>query len=315
MTSRKLLMPARILTVMTLAVLLAGCGVKSAPTMKSFAKPEAVGDIVAVHRDGRIDITWVYTNPNASVTIKGFYLDRAEGGAPYEMIASLPAEARQYSDLNIRMNLEYRYKIRVFSDRAAVSEDAPELKVMPVAPPPAPQGLSYRIVNDAVEISWDKSAEGVFFNLYRSAEKGTYPANPVNEKPLEKPFFKDSVNARQKVYYSVAALVQTTLVNEGPLSPEIGIDPQEFVPAAPADLRYVRSDFRGYLSWKDSPEAWVTGYKVYRKRGAGKFEVIASVAVPVYLDEEPITEETAYYITAAGPVRESLPSATVIVIP
>jgi hypothetical protein len=308
-------MPAFLSLIMLLTGLLAGCGMKSGPTMRSFAKPEAVGDIVAVHRDGRVDINWSYTSRDKNVIIKGFYLDRAEGRAPYEMIASLPADARQYSDSNIRLNFEYRYKIRVFSERGAVSDDAQELKVLPVEPPPPPQGLSYRIINDSVEISWEKAAEGVFFNVYRSSEKGMYPVIPANEKPLEKPFFQDRVNTRQKVYYSVAALVQTTLSNEGQLSSEIGIDPRELVPAPPADVRYVRSGYRGYLSWKDSDEAWVAGYKVYRKRGSGEFEAIAALGVPVFLDEEPVSEETSYYITAVGPVMESLPSATVIVIP
>jgi hypothetical protein len=314
-TTRKLLMPACLSLIVLLTVLLAGCGLKGPPTMRSFAKPVAVADIAAAYRDGRVDITWSYTSQDKNVIIKGFYLDRAEGRAPYEMIASLPADARQYSDSNIRVNLEYRYKIRVFSGRGTISDDAQELKVMPVEPPPPPQELSYRIINDSVEISWEKAAEGVLFNVYRSSEKGMYPVIPANEKPLEKPFFRDRLNTRQKVYYSVAALIQTTIPNEGSLSSEIVTDPQGLVPAAPAVVRYVRSDYRGYLSWKDSEEAWVTGYKVYRKRGSGEFEAIAAVGVPVFLDEDRVSEETSYYITAVGPVMESLPSATVKVIP
>lgn len=313
--SRKISMFAFLTLCLFIVVLGVGCGKKGPPTLKSFEKADSVRDIRLVHRDGRIDFTWSYSNQKKDVIVKGFYLDKAEGTGLYETIAKLPADATQYSDSNIKVNAQYRYKIRVLNARGVMGDDSAEIKAVPVAPPAAVQGLAYKLTNEAIELSWQKVADGVLYNIYRSFNKGVYPATPLNEKPLDKPFFSDALNPAKKVYYTVISVIQSTLPNESALSDEIGIDPEAFVPAAPAEIRYVRSDYRGYISWKDNAESWVSGYRIYRKMASGPFEFIAEVNVPVFLDEEPVTEATSYYVTAAGPVKESEPSVIVSVQP
>jgi hypothetical protein len=313
--SKKISMLVCLMLCLSIAAFGAGCGKKGPPTLKSFEKPDAVKETKVTYRDGKIEITWSYVSQKKDVVIQGFYIDRAEGRSAYENIAILPADAIQYTDANVKLDAQYRYKIRAFNKRDITADDATEIKVVPVTPPAPPQGITYKLKNDAVEISWDKAAEGVFFNVYRSEVKGVYTGAPLNEKPLVEPFFRDGLNASAKVYYTVIAFVQSTITNESALSAEIEIDPNSFIPAVVADIRYVRSDYRGYISWKESPEQWVAEYKVYRKRASGVFETIATVNVPVFLDEEPITEETSYYITASGPVKESEPSAIVTVKP
>jgi fibronectin type 3 domain-containing protein/predicted small lipoprotein YifL len=314
--SKKISMLICLMLCLIIAAAGAGCGKKGPPTMKSFEKPDPVKDIRMTHRDGKIDIAWSYPKQKRDIIVKGIHIDKAEGKGAYETIATLPEDATQYTDANVKLNAQYRYKLRVVNARGVIGDDSPELKIVPVAVPDPVQGLAYKLTSEAVEISWNKSADGVLYNVYRSSEKGTYPGLPLNEKPLDKPFFRDSLNTSAKVYYAVIAVVQSTLPNESALSDEIEIDPQQaFIPAAPVEIRYVRSDFRGYISWKDNAETWVSGYRIYRKRASGAFGVIAEVKVPVFLDEERITEETSYYITAVGPVKESKPSEIVTVKP
>ena len=296
-------------------MLVSACGKKGEPTMKSFSKPDIVKDIRMVHRDGRIDISWAYSTKQANITIKGFRLERAEGNALYETVATLPAEATYYSDAGIRINGQYRYRILVLNARGIVSEPSADLKALPVAPPPPPEGLVQRLTNDAIEISWNKAPAGVLFNIYRSNIRGVYPAASLNEKPLDKPFFRDSLNARNPVYYAVVAVIESTIPNESAMSAELIADPGTFVPAAPTDVRYVRSDSRGYISWKESDESWVSGYRVYRKDSSGDVKLLADVNVPIYLDEDSFDELNAYYVTAVGPGKESSPSEMVLVKP
>jgi hypothetical protein len=292
-------------------MLVAACGKKGSPTMNSFAKPYIVKDIRVVHRDARIYISWTYSNQQPKIMIKGFRIERAEGDGAYKTVASLPASSVSYSDADITINKEYRYRLLVFNARDVVGEASAELKVLPVNPPPPPEGLVFHVTNDAVEISWNKTAEGELFNVYRSDVKGVYPPAPLNEKPLDKPFLIESINIRKPVFYSIIAVVQSNMPNESSMSAELVIDSQTFVPAVPTDVRYVRSDSRGYISWKDSDETWVRGYRIYRKGTGGDFELLSEVNVPIYLDEDPVKEQTAYYVTAVGPGKESLPSATV----
>jgi predicted small lipoprotein YifL len=301
----------RLLLCLAALLILASCGKKGPPTMKSYAKPDVVKDVRIVHRDNRIDLSWSYSDKQSAVKIKGFRIFRAAGNAAYETVAELPADSTYYSDANIRINVLYSYKIRVFSARDVESEDLPELKVLPVDPPSPPTGVAYRVANDAIEIFWDGAPEGISFNIYRSAEKGVYPGQPLNEKPLDKPFFRDSLILKVPVFYTVIAVVQSNIPNESEMSAEIIADPKTYAPLPPADVRYIRSDTRGYISWKESEESWVSGYRVYRKGPDEDFKLLAEVQVPVYLDEDQVPDNTAYYVTATGPVKESQPSAVV----
>ncbi|MGO9379769.1 MAG: hypothetical protein ACLP29_14650 [Dissulfurispiraceae bacterium] len=285
----------------------AGCGQKGRPTMKSFEKPSPVGDMRAYHSDGNITISWSYAH-QANITIKGFYIERAVGQAPLETIAFVKGDATQYIDDHFQVGKEYRYKIRVYSLRNVISDESVELKVTPVKLPEPPKDLAFRLTNDAVEITWVKVADGISYNIYRGIERGKCDSVLLNAKPLEKPYFKDAVNASQTVFYSVKSLVRTSIINEGAESECLEVNPQSFLPSIPADVRFVRTAGKLYLSWKGNPETWLKGYRVYRKKGTGQFMPVGDVQMPLFVDEEPINLPTSYYITALGPVKESSPS-------
>ena len=89
------------------------------------------------------------------------------------------------------------------------------------------------------------------------------------------------------------------------------IDPGSFIPASPTGLRVVKTDDKVYLSWKENPEVWIKGYRIYRKEQEGRFAPVADVAVPMFLDEGQNTVRTSYYVTALGPGKESSPSSAV----
>jgi hypothetical protein len=250
----------RVLLCLVCLCFFTGCGKKGNPTMRSFEKPEAVKETRAFHRDGKVTISWSYSR-QAKILIKGFYIERAEGLLPFETIAFLQGGSSQYSDDHIEINKEYRYKIRVYSMRDIISDDSPELKAIPLRLPDPPKAVIYHLKNDAVEITWDKGADGITYNIYRSAEKGKYQA-PLNAKPLDRPFFRDGVDVEKTVFYSVRSIVESTIRNEGDPSADLEINPQSFIPARPTDLRYVASQNKGYLSWKENAETWVKGYKV-----------------------------------------------------
>lgn len=292
-------------------VLCVACGKKGLPTMKSFEKPNKIQEIRAVHRDGKINISWAYSGKQGKIIIKGFRIFKSENKGQYAEIAKLPAEARSYSDSNIKPDTQYRYILGVFTARNIVSDESVELSARPVVPPETPSGLAYRVTNNDVEIVWNKAEEEELFNVYRTNKSGVYPATPVNEKPLVKPFFKDNLNLKEPVFYVIVSVKQSDIPNESGLSSELFIDPMTFVPEPPVDIRYVRSGNRGYLTWKDSDETWVRGYKVYRKGASGSFELLGEVNVPIYLDEDPVSGKTVYYVTAVGPLKESRPSSEV----
>jgi hypothetical protein len=281
--------------------------------MRTFEKPAAVTEIRALHRDGQLIISWSYPR-QAKISIKGFYVQRAEGRLPFETIAFLQGDSLQYSDEHFEINKEYRYKMRVYSMRNIISDDSPELKVIPLQLPDPPKAVAYRLTNDAVEITWEQGADGHTYNIYRSAEKGKYQA-PLNASPLGKPFFRDGVDVSRPIFYSIRSIVESTIRNEGDPSPDLEVNPQSFIPAKPTDLRYVRSQNKGYLSWKENAETWIKGYKVYRAMASGEHVPVATVPVPLFVDDDPVSVRTYNYVTALGPVQESAPSEVVRVNP
>ena len=313
--SRKQMKLVRLMAMCAVSLLLfAGCGQKGKPTMRSFEKPSPVTGMRASHRDGKVTIYWSYAR-QAKITVKGFYIERAEGKTPFETITFLKEDASQFSDDHFAVGKEYRYRIRVYSLRNVISDESTELKVDPIRLPEPPKDLAFRLTNDAVEITWKKVADGVAYNIYRGNERGKCDTVLLNATPLEKPFFKEGVNAGQPVFYSIRSLVRTTIINEGAPSECLEVDPQSFLPVHPSDVRFVRTEGNLYISWKENAETWIKGYRVYRKKGQGQFMPVADVLIPLFVDEEPINVLTSYYITALGPVKESSPSGTVSVNP
>jgi len=281
--------------------------------MKTFEKPAPVTQMAAIHRDGKVIITWSYPK-QAKVTIKGFYVERAEGQSPFENLGFVKGDVFYYADEHFRTGEEYIYKIRVYSTRDIINDDSTEIEVTPVDLPGPPKKLTYRLTDDALQIEWDKVPDATY-NIYSSTEKGKYTGAPLNAVPFDKPFFTDRVDTAKRVFYAVRAEVRSNIRNEGDLSADLEVDPRTFIPGRPVDIRYVRAEGKGYLSWKENAEAWVKGYRVYRRSASGAYMPVGVVNVPLFVDESPVTAPTAYYVTAMGPIKESAASETISVNP
>lgn len=295
---------------------LVSCGKKGAPTFKTFEKPLPVTDIKVKHREDELIITWSY--PRAEKEgIKGFYIEKAEvKGQEFENIAFLKNDISRFTDKDFKAGKQYLYKIRVYSLRDVISDDSPVIRAMPQELPPPPTGLSYKVTNDAVEITWKAGVEGVGFNIYKGYEKDKRPASLINAVPLKEPFFKDGVETGKPVYYTVITLLDTEIKDEGYPSEILEVNPDAFIPSKPFGIRYVPSAGKVYLMWNENPEAWVKGYRIYRKRSSeAEFKQIGEAVAPAFTDNEPLTSRTTYYITSVGPVKESIPSDTAEVHP
>ncbi len=286
------------------------CGKKGDPTLKTFEKPMPVKEIRAVHREDELIISWSYPAAERE-KIKGFYIEKAIGNGQeakgYKNIAFLKNDISQFVDKDFVIKKEYLYKIRVYSLRDVISDNSPIIKAMPKELPKPPAKLSYRVTNDSLEIAWNGTDDSVKYNIYRSYEKGKYAASPLNNILLKEPFFKDRIEKEKPVYYTVRALLDTELKDEGYQSEELEVNPESFVPSKPSNLKYVPSEKRVYLMWDENPEIWVKGYRIYRKKAAEtEFRLIGESITPAFTDNEPLSSKTFYYITALGPKRESV---------
>jgi len=66
-------------------LLVASCGKKGEPTLKSYEKPDPPSNLRAIHRESEIILLWDFPK-NKEKTIKGFYLMKLIGRGDSERI-------------------------------------------------------------------------------------------------------------------------------------------------------------------------------------------------------------------------------------
>ena len=288
-------------------LLLISCGRKGLPTLKAFEKPEKPAGVTAVHREDRIILVWSYPG-NLRSSIKGFQILRSEGKG-FEREAFVKSDQGSFSDESFKLGVTYEYKVAAQNMRDILGADSDIVKVTAAPLPPPPEDVSFEIKPDGVELAWKSSGADVCYNVYRSMEKGKFSDVPLNREPDCATSFKDNLLSPEKsVYYTVRPLHNTPAKDEGHPSQEIDVDPSHFVPSPPSDVRVVKTEDKTYLVWKESPEPWVRGYRVYRKiEGEEGFIFLGEAVTPAFADTAKIGKKAWYMIKAIGPSAASGP--------
>lgn len=281
---------------------LVSCGKKGEPTLKSYEKPDPPSNLRAVHRESEIILLWDFPQ-NKEQAIKGFYLMKSRE-ADFERIFLEPYK-RSYRDKDFEINHKYKYKIISQNLRGITSNDSNIIEVEPKDLPAPPSRLLFKVVYDSLTLTWEDIGGEVLYNIYKSNKRGLYPFMPLNKEPIKGTAFRDRFDIGKPVYYTIRSLRGGDIWDEGPASEELEVDPSEFVPSPPERLQVVVKEEGVYLIWKEAPETWVVGYKVYRETDKKEgFVFIGETSVPTYFDnEKPLTKRN-YRVTALGPSKE-----------
>ncbi|MBI5204656.1 MAG: hypothetical protein HZA11_07040 [Nitrospirae bacterium] len=283
-------------------VLSVACGKKEPPTLKAYEKPDAPSGLKAIHRESNIILSWAY---NKKENLKEFYILRAEDSS-FQKIASVTREESSYTDVNFKTGAFYKYKVVAGSLKKVLSDDSNIIIIKPEVVPPAPKNISFKVGNDALNVSWDSTGENVLYNIYRTDEKGKYGINPVNAEPTKTTSYSDNFDMDKTVYYTVRGALNNEYRNEGPASDEIGVNPVDFIPSRPEGLQAIFAGDKAVISWKENPEAWVKKYRVYRKTNEEEgFKLAGEPVTPAFTDREKTGTKHVYKITAVGPSKES----------
>jgi hypothetical protein len=285
-------------------VSVSACGKKGPPTLKAYEKPPAPLGLTAYHRGNMMILSWSYPD-NLRSAVKDFQVLRAHAGG-FERIGTAKSSQSSFIDESFTLDITYHYKVVAQNQMGISSTDSNIITVTPKPVPATPEDIRFEVKADSIALSWKSSGEGACYNIYKTAEKGKYGEAPLNKEPVCPTSFTDrAVTPERPVYYTVRALRMTDIRDEGSASEELEVNPSQFVPSAPSDLRVVRGE-KIYLMWKESPEPWVKGYRVYRKKeGEADFTPIATVIIPSFTDVEKTDKRVWYMIKAVGPVSES----------
>lgn len=292
---------------LAVCVLLSACGRKGQPTLKSYEKPAPPSGLSAIHRESEILLSWDFPK-DKEPTLKGFYLMRSSGG-DFEKLAFLENDRRSYTDTTFQIGTLYKYKIVAANLRGITGKDSNIITVKPETPPPPPKSVSCKAGRDSLLLAWESAGAGILYNVYKSYKQGVYSFRPLNKAPLTETSLTDSLDAKKVVYYTIRSLRGDAWRDEGNASEEIKIDPSEFVPSSPENLQAVATEESVYLTWKEPPETWATGYKVYRRiEGEKDFKLIGETLIPSFIDREAPSTKRNYMVTALGPSREGPPA-------
>ena len=284
-------------------LLVASCGKKGEPTLKSYEKPDPPSNLRAIHRESEIILLWDFPK-NKEKTIKGFYLMKLIGRGDSERIFLEP-DKRSHIDREFTSGSQYAYKIISQNLKGVLSIDSNVIEIEPKELPPSPEKPLFKVAYDSLTLTWEEAGDGIFYNVYKSDKKGQYPLSHLNAEPVKGTSFRDSFNIKKTVYYTVRSLRGGTIRDEGPPSEEIEVNPSEFVPAPPEGIQALATQEGVQLLWKEASETWVIGYRVYRVTDKKEEVVfIGETSVPSYFDKEKASAKRNYRVTALGPSKE-----------
>ena len=289
------------------SVLVPACGKKGPPTLKSYEKPQAPSDLAAIHREDRIALSWSYPDSRRE-SLRDFVVLRSVDGG-FERVGSVSNDQSSFIDRTFALDVAYRYKVVARSLKEVLSNDSNVITLTPRHVPPVPENVRFTAKGDGVELVWQSCGEGVCYNIYKTAEKGTYTDTPLNKEPECSTSFRDTGPLLDRAgYYTVRALHKTGIRDEGYASEELEVRPSHFVPSAPTDLRVVKGKERVYLMWKENAESWVKGYRIYRRKEKERgFTLLGEALIPTFTDTEKFKGKAWYMIRAMGPESESEP--------
>ncbi len=293
--------------VLTAYCLFSGCGKKGEPTLKSYERPPHPSDLTAIHRENEIILLWDFPADKEEL-IKGFYILKSSG-KNFEKFAFVENNIRSFRDSDFTIGSEYQYKIVSQSLKNINSIDSNIVTIIPQTAPAPPQQTKFRVGPDFLTIEWEKSSEENFYNVYRTYKQGKYGLVPINKEPLKENSFIDSLNVQKTVYYTIRSLTASSSRDEGPPSDEIKVDPMEFIPSKIQVIHAIVTENYIYLLWKESPERWIKGYNIYRKKDGEKtYTFIGNTQIPAFRDRDKTSFKRNYRITAVGPGKEGPPA-------
>jgi len=332
-----------------LLIALDGCGFKTQPVAPQDVVPVAINDLRYELSEKGVTLSWSYpveTITGQAITeLDSFVLYRAVVPVdsycdtcpiPYGKAISLPGgslsgegkKTATYEATLLRPGNLYFFQVR--SKTGWLAESAPSNLVSFVwqVPPKAPAGLTASVKNGGVRLSWqpvtaqvDDSpvTQPVRYQVSRSVGGGSFA---TVGKPTADTFYQDTdVKNTRQYFYKVQAFTVYDKGNVGGgLSEAVSATPVDrTAPAAPKNVKTVRTRTGVKIFWNEVKAADLNGYRVYRRLpGSTAWKKVQDVNLPYTLYEDkniPAGVDHAFYavtsIDRSTPANESKRSAEV----
>ncbi len=302
--------PSRLLILVGLGLLLAGCGRKTPPVPPGTLIPRPVKGFHAEITVNGVKLSWKvpvrHSDGSPIANLKGFELFRAElppeescNGCPvrFEHPIFIPYRGRVerdrvmiYEDRTVTTSHRYVYAVRAVKGIFNKSPMSRRIEVVWHAPPASPSGLKAVWEKGAVVLSWSPSTQ---------YEDGTPMDRPVSYllqrrragaeewrtiATVEEDSYRDD-RVETGILYGyriVPTITHLGMEIQGPPTPEVRPSALDITPPAPPKGLVASLSSRGVeLRWRANKEQDLAGYYVYRREAGG---------VVVRLNHRPITD-------------------------
>ncbi len=287
-------------------LLLASCGYVTDPLPPSPQIPQAVGDLTAIQRGGKIVLH--FSLPHTTVDgllVKGFSVVEAEVGpdvSPFTLDAWFPKAKVTPIDVSSE---DQTSSIAKELDSApwvgkevaiAVRSAARKTRFSPfsnvvhlsVIEPLNPPKIDVKATGRGYVISWTPQRDGLKWRILRRIPG--VQKEPIEVGTTDTPLFLDASSQFDIPYeYTVVAVEGT-----GAQAPES--DPSEpgsvnasdtFPPEIPRSISALAGAGTVEVTWERSPDADLKGYLLFRAVGDGPFQQVGDLmTVPAYSDRD-----------------------------
>ena len=322
----------------SLLIPVVGCGKKGPPVSFDRIVPEAVTDLEASVRGGRVILHWSLPKENTEgselVDLVGFKVlgESLEGegcrGCPERLVPMAEVDLASgedhwiegnrvfWADKGLRAGKRYIYRVVGFNRRGHSGQGSNTVEVLWDTPPPPPKHFRAVAGDGVVELTWAPVEEAAGYNLYRSDREEGFPLNPLNPESIEDTHYRDTRVVNDRDYrYAVRSVSRAgeTLIEGGNSTPVI-VTPVDLIPPSPPTGLVAFPLPQGMeLRWNANPESDIVGYCVYRRRVFGPtFERLTDEIVrgTLYVDGGAKRgEEYDYSVTAIDGSRHQNESA------
>lgn len=304
----------RYLWTVLILIFLTSCGRKLEPTMEDYLEPEKVSKFSISVIEDRVTLQWSYPD-REKVKIKGFIIEREKGGEK-KSLGLFDRNSESMEDRDVKFGEIYTYSIYALKPKGIFSK--PNKVQVHLKRLPEVKDLKATVSASGVLLSWG-GEESLTFNVYRINHRG----ERVKVVSTDEKSFMDEIsssfleslrdNSVEEVRYLINTSKSEEILYRESAGKDIAVSLKMFIPSKPSEIFGAVGEEGVSISWKEIPEAWKGGYRVYRKTPESKdFTFIGETLIPLYLDREynlrNIKFPLNYRITSKGPLLESEPA-------
>jgi fibronectin type 3 domain-containing protein len=284
----------KIVLLMSVLLMVVGCGVKKPPVPWESIVPKRIVDLDALPREGRLLLEWSVPKENTDKSpltdLSEFKLLRSEGaliagecrgcGNKKEVISGIKVSSQEVKGGKMTVWVEdqevkkvYVYEVISINRKGYPSSPSNPVSVYWDSPPQAPKSVQGEIGNKRVDLSWEPVNDATGYNIYRREEGGVFALKPLNRESLTLPHYTDlNVENERSYIYSVRAIKRVIKTDvEGKGSLDVALTPIKLIPpGSPVGLVAIPLKGGIELNWRRNQEPDLLGYYVYRRKPGEK---------------------------------------------